>query len=655
MARVTIQEALDYCLANPDGLSAEELLKRFPEYRDELQPLLAISADLASITPPPVPDDRRTLMKQRLMRAASARQVTASVPVTPLRSRSAKAGQVPTPWLVAWLRRPAFALTAVVILLLGSVWSASANSLPDSPFYSAKLTSENLLLNFVSSAADKVRRHMDLANVRLSDLQTMQNRNKLVQAGPAFTNYSYHLSNGVAIWNSTTGDTRTELARILYTSSVAGQYTFSALRSTLSNSSTQLQDDYNQTARALNDLNTNTAQVLEAARVDPATLLQSGAPEVADVAGRARIDARNLLTPVPAVELFAPNQSGTTTAVARESVTSTVQATPEQTSSVLAATSSVVASTVLPGTPTVPTSVTPAATKSPAATSTLPRVNATATPTSGKPTPQASPSRRATPGATPPRPGATSTRPAAPSATARPPSRTPTVHLAPTNTPLPTSTSIPTATPASTSTSTLVTATVPSAASCGLTVQSVLTSCNAQGCLNWIAIVENTGFDRVKATWIAELQIKSGSGNFHAVASDQKKVNVALGANSISGNFCVTLPPDTTSVRVKLTITADDNSCSVAATSSAAAPCLAAIPTPVPRPTREPAQQPTVPPNATDEPRPTRAPRATPEPRRTQGPEETREPDGNPDPSPRETRQPRPTREPQPFSALAGL
>ncbi len=647
MARATVQEALDYCLANPDGLSAEELLNRFPEYRDELQPLLAISADLAGITPPPVPADRRASMRQRLMAAASAQQVTQPVPVTLARSQPAKSGQSPTPRFVAWLRRPAFAIAVVIILLLGSAWSASANSLPDSPFYGVKLNSENLLLNFASSAADKVREHIDLANVRLSDLQTMQNRNRLAEAGPAFTNYNYHLSNGISIWNSTTGDTRTELARILYTSSVAGQYTFSALRSSLANSSTELQANYDQATKALNDLNTSTTQVLKTARIDPATLLQSGAPEVADVAGRAHIDAQSLLTPVPAISPFALNQSGTTTTIVGENVTSTVQATPEQTSSVPAAvaTSPAAASTALPGTPTSP------ATSSAGPTSTLPRVNATAMPipTIGKPTPQASPSRRATP----PRPSATNTRPAAPSATARPPSPTPTLHLVPTNTSLPTSTSNPAATPAPP----LITATVTSANSCGLSVQSVLTFCNAQSCSNWTALVENTGPDRIKATWIAELQIKVGSGSFQAVASDQKIGNVAPGANNLSGSFCFSFPSGTTSVRVKLTVTADDNSCSVAATSTATAPCVTATATPVPRPTHEPTRQPTPPPNATDEPRPTREPRATPELRKTQGPEETRKPDEEPDPSPPppETRQPRPTREPEPFSVPVGL
>src|SRR5437868_5042275 len=68
----TIEEVLDYCLANPEGLSTDELLAMFPEHRDRLQTLLSVAAGLEELMPAPVPEDRKASMKQRLIDAASA-------------------------------------------------------------------------------------------------------------------------------------------------------------------------------------------------------------------------------------------------------------------------------------------------------------------------------------------------------------------------------------------------------------------------------------------------------------------------------------------------------------------------------------------------------------------------------------------------------
>src|SRR5215210_273118 len=125
MAKVTIQDALDYCLGNPDGLSVEQLLAKFPEYRDELQPLLVLSANIVPLEPPPVPVERRMAMKQRLMdaAAASASASAASASVT-VPQRPVVGLPAPRPWwgnLAALVRRPAMAgalgAFAVVALL----------------------------------------------------------------------------------------------------------------------------------------------------------------------------------------------------------------------------------------------------------------------------------------------------------------------------------------------------------------------------------------------------------------------------------------------------------------------------------------------------------------------------------------------------------
>ena len=72
--RPKIEEALDYCLDNPDRLSAPQLLDRFPEHGEKLQPLLTVASSIGSALPPPVPVDRKAAMKQRLMEAATQRE-----------------------------------------------------------------------------------------------------------------------------------------------------------------------------------------------------------------------------------------------------------------------------------------------------------------------------------------------------------------------------------------------------------------------------------------------------------------------------------------------------------------------------------------------------------------------------------------------------
>jgi predicted ATPase len=67
---VSKQEALDYCLANPDRLSAAELLARFPAYREDLEPLLVLGDLLRQAPVPAVPPDRRAAMRRRLIAAA---------------------------------------------------------------------------------------------------------------------------------------------------------------------------------------------------------------------------------------------------------------------------------------------------------------------------------------------------------------------------------------------------------------------------------------------------------------------------------------------------------------------------------------------------------------------------------------------------------
>src|SRR4051794_29588015 len=148
---------------------------------------------------PSLTPERRAAMKSRLMQAAAAQQAAqqATQPVSVATAAQPKAQPQRKAWTFpwqSWVRRPAFAVALVILLLLGTVWQASASSLPDSPLYGVKLTSENLLLNFAGGPVGKVAQNMALANTRLSDLSIMDSTHKLASAGVAFTNYDQHFS-----------------------------------------------------------------------------------------------------------------------------------------------------------------------------------------------------------------------------------------------------------------------------------------------------------------------------------------------------------------------------------------------------------------------------------------------------------------------------
>lgn len=290
----TIQDALDYCLVNPDNLSAQELLARFPEYRRELGPLLALSTGLRGLNPPPVPDARRTAMKQRLMQAAGEHtngdKTTGNdfqaIPIG-ARARSSVPGTHSSTErkgvLVAWAARPAWvglALAAAMVLFL---WFASANSLPDSPLYKVKLTSENVMLNFAGVPAGQAEAHLDLANARLADLRKMEAIGKLAQAGPALSNYEYHLNSGVSIWQQLSGEQYAEVAKRLYTSSVAGERTFSNLEASSANLTPSMRTNIEEASASAQSAQSASADALTTQHIDPNTLPTPDVPAAASI------------------------------------------------------------------------------------------------------------------------------------------------------------------------------------------------------------------------------------------------------------------------------------------------------------------------------------------------------------------------------------
>ncbi|HYP39447.1 MAG TPA: DUF5667 domain-containing protein [Chloroflexia bacterium] len=657
MERAGIQDALEYCLANPDDLGAEELLGKFPEYREELAPLLVLSRSIQGVEPPPVPVERRAAMKQRLMQAAAAQQtaaqaqtarITAPMPVRKqptLKVHTQKRG-----WKPPFFSRAGWALVGAMALILVFIWWSAARALPNSPFYSVKLASENFALNFASSPEEKVRRHVDLANARLFDLETMRNMGKLGEAGAAVEDCKLHLNAGSMLWEQTQGSVRTELAKALYISSQAGRVTFAEFEEAIKNLPVTVRKNFQDTIDAINGLNRRTMAALLGEGIDPNEVTEEANPDIAP-----------LLTPtdpVPESELRTPTREsqGTNTPSVARTVSPETRVPGQVTPSVVATGGTATAPVASPaaGTRTisVPTA-TPVSQASPSLTAT-PTTTASASPTRGSATATGTPTAR--PSSTPtggvrtststptmiPKSSATSTR-VAPTAsptesvltsTATPerlppgavtvvpdpttvPQASATPVLANTPPPAPTSTPVvePSPPPAPTSTwAPLLTPTpLPGGGngdSCDLKVEDVGISCAPGGCANWTVLVSNEGDRSMRANWTATLEIKPvGGGGWEVIEEMSGTSNFRPGETSLRDRMCFSANEPIDRIRVLFTLESDDDGCDSRKQSGQISPCevgggvvptITHVPPVVPTRTHVP---PTKPPKPTKTPR----------------------------------------------------
>lgn len=286
MAKVTIQDALDYCLENPEGLSAEELLGKFPDYREELAPMLGLAARVMELDAPTVPATRRASMKARLVAQAGYGQRTTN-DERPTSSKPVVAGHHSS----AVRRRrslwPTWVVGAAAALLLVFIWWSAANALPDNPFYGIKLASESVRVDLQSSNLDKTRAHIGLANMRLYDLRAMQEQGRLAHAAAAFDSYAANLDSSEQLWRDLPVQSHIDLAGLLYTSSEAGRVTFAGFEKDVDGLPVPLQERLRLTESALLSLHDEAARTLSSAHIDPASVL-----------GSADANISPLLTPV---------------------------------------------------------------------------------------------------------------------------------------------------------------------------------------------------------------------------------------------------------------------------------------------------------------------------------------------------------------------
>jgi len=152
------------------GESLESCLNRHPEHAVELEPLLRTALDIgrrASYIQP-----RPEFKHWSLVRLEGEQHYIS------------QQRQPAKPGLSSLRRSWAVAVAAVLILLLAGSGTviASSNAMPDDPLYTVKLATEEVKLTFAVTDAQKAQVHIQLAETRAAEVETMANEGKTDQA-----------------------------------------------------------------------------------------------------------------------------------------------------------------------------------------------------------------------------------------------------------------------------------------------------------------------------------------------------------------------------------------------------------------------------------------------------------------------------------------
>jgi hypothetical protein len=143
--------------------TVEQCLQRYPEYSQELEPLLRTAALMnKAVDVKPSEDFRARARYQMQLKMTESKAPQAPRRVTRVVPR----------WAVA------VCTVMLVFVLGGGTVLASAGSMPGSPLYVVKLTTENIQVKLAGSQEKKAELYMALANERVDEMTWMVNNNK---------------------------------------------------------------------------------------------------------------------------------------------------------------------------------------------------------------------------------------------------------------------------------------------------------------------------------------------------------------------------------------------------------------------------------------------------------------------------------------------
>lgn len=158
-----LETILDYCIDQMQtGKPMEECLAQFPEYRQELEPMLQMTVRLGELENP----------------APSARTINEALFEIGQRSQTQKQAQKESAtFLPAFLRQPwvvrtVNALLIVVVLFFG-LSTASAGSVPGDLLYPFKKLTENVRFLLTTGQQDKAELRLTFSEKRLRELSAL--------------------------------------------------------------------------------------------------------------------------------------------------------------------------------------------------------------------------------------------------------------------------------------------------------------------------------------------------------------------------------------------------------------------------------------------------------------------------------------------------
>ncbi len=156
-----IETILDFCIDEMrTGKSVDYCLAQFPEYREELEPLLEMAGQIGELD---IPEPSATAINQALF------EIGRRTPAQPEKPFNTGARGLFKP---AWFRWTANVLAAVILLFFGFS-TASADSVPGDILYPFKLLTERVQIILTFSSQNKADLHLAFSEQRLKELSEL--------------------------------------------------------------------------------------------------------------------------------------------------------------------------------------------------------------------------------------------------------------------------------------------------------------------------------------------------------------------------------------------------------------------------------------------------------------------------------------------------
>lgn len=183
-----LAKILDECLflLQTGRESVEGCLSRYPEYKEELEPLLRTVSLIDTVpSPRPSPGFKEELRRKLLSAMEAKRPQEVFIGLPQRRGARLVFGE-------GWLMRMV-AILAIFFLLGSGTVAASAASLPDSFLYPVKIAAERAELALTFGESEKAELHLRLAERRLGEAQRMITEEKPEATERALSLMNEHL------------------------------------------------------------------------------------------------------------------------------------------------------------------------------------------------------------------------------------------------------------------------------------------------------------------------------------------------------------------------------------------------------------------------------------------------------------------------------